>query len=149
MKALDLYKWIAGSSNDFTRQFQNNEALYNQARSFWKTLENSSSIIICIFILIGIFMAYWYYKPFNNKPHRHYKPKFWLMFMFSSAVSSLIVTLLATYLMAEPRLNGAFLLEFKIAVGNLIYTAVVYFIISVIWCNFGSTNACRIWLLKK
>ena len=74
MKILSLYKWIAGSMADFTSQFKNNEALYNQARAYWNKLESSSAIILIIMLVLGIALAYTYYVPYNKQPGRHYTP---------------------------------------------------------------------------
>ena len=144
MKFLGLYKWIIGTMSDFVKQFQDNETLYNQARNFWGRLEASSIIIVGIFIALGIVMAYTYYKPYNEKPGRHYKPKHWWIFGGITFVMSLVITLLAVYFMVPPKIDGSFVLELKIAVANAIYSSLVYVIISWIWCQFNlPTNAYR------
>ena len=83
MKLLPLYKWIAGSQNDFTRQFQNNDQLFNQARSFWNKLDGSMWIVIICMLVLGIGIAAYYYTSYNNAPGRHYKPIKWILFLNS------------------------------------------------------------------
>lgn len=144
MKLLNFYKWIAGSMNDFTKPFRENEALYNQARSFWRHLENSSSIIITIFVVMGIAFAIWYYSAYNNKPGRHYRPKYWLKFLAYVFFATLLLTWGFEFISVKPRLDGASMVQIKIALGNAIYASGLYLLISVIWCNFFPTNACRI-----
>ena len=144
MKLLKLYEWIIGTMSDFAKQFQDNETLYNQARKFWSNLEASSIIIVGIFITLGLIMAYTYYKPFNDKPGRHYKPKYWVIFLGITFILSFLVTLGAAYFMVPPKIDGSFVLELKIALANAIYSIIVYVLISWIWCQFNlPTNAYR------
>lgn len=144
MKGLDLYKWIAGSMNDFAKQFKDNEALYNQAKTFWRHLESSSTLIIVMFIVFGIALAVTYYMPYNEKAGRHYRPTHWLGFLLGTFVFTLLVTLGFEYIAVAPKLDGAFMVELKVALGNAIYASIVYFVTSVVWCNVGPTNAYRI-----
>ena len=144
MKLLKLYEWIAGKMTDFLSQFQNNESLYQQARVFWNKLEGISTILLIIFLVLGILLAFFYYKPYNNRPGRHYTPAHWLFFLLVTFIAGFAVTYGVKYLMVPPRLNGAWKLEFMIALGNAIYASAVYFIVSVLWCNFLPTNAYRL-----
>lgn len=144
MKPLSFYEWITGSMSDFTRPFQENEALYNQAKAFWRHLDSATGLTIAIFIVIGIVMAVIYYKPYNEKPGRRYKPTHWLIFLVATFLLTLLVTGLYEYIAVKPTLNGAGMLEFKVALGNALYSAVLYFLTSVAWCNFFPTNAYRL-----
>ncbi len=144
MKNLAFYKWIAGSANDFAKQFYENEALNDRARGFWQQLEGSGFIILILFVVLGILFAWCYYGPYNEKPGRHYKPKKWLIFMLITFVASFVTTFVFEYIVATPELDGAFMLEVKIALGNAIYAIIVYCITSVVWCNWLPTNAYRL-----
>lgn len=144
MKGLDLYKWIAGSMNDFARQFNENEALYNQAKSFWGHLEESSIITIAIFLILGVVLAVTYYLPYNEKAGRHYRPTHWGIFLFITFVATLFTTIGIEYIAVAPKLNGAFMVELKVALGNAIYASLVYFLTSIVWCNWCPTNAYRL-----
>lgn len=145
MKLLKLYQWLAGNMNDFCRPFQNNEALYKQAQSFWNQLEASSIWFVLIFVGLGIIIAYTYYQPFNDKPGRHYKPKYWFIFLVLSFLLTLLTTLGFEYFAHAPKLKGSFLLELKIAIANSIYATLLYFVVSWIWCQFKlPTNAYRL-----
>lgn len=144
MKLLSLYKWIAGSMTDFVNQFKNNEALYNQARAYWNKLESSSSIILIIFLVLGVSMAVCYYQPYNNCPGRHYTPKHWLIFLAITFVLTFFVTWGFEYFAVPPKLDGSTMLQLKIALGNAIYASILYFIVSVVWCMALPTNAYRL-----
>lgn len=144
MKLLDLYKWIAGSMSSFTKPFQENEALFNQAKAFWRHLDGSMMVVIVIFIVLGIALAITYYKPYNDKPGRHYRPTHWLIFLAITFVLTFAVTWGFEYIAVKPVLKGAAMLEMKIAMGNAIYASVLYFVTSVVWCNALPTNAYRL-----
>lgn len=144
MKLLHLYKWIAGSMTDFTNQFKDNETLYQQARAWWGHLESISIFILLISVLLGIILAYCYYRPYNEMPGRHYKPKYWLIFMAITFIFTGVITFLVEYILVEPRLQGSLGVEIKIAIGNAVYGTLLYFVTSVIWCNWLPTNAYRL-----
>lgn len=148
MKLLPLYKWIAGSQNDFTRQFQENDQLFNQARSFWNNLDGSMWIVIIGMLVLGIGIAAYYYTFYNNTPGRHYKPLKWLCFLIATFVITLIISYGIQYVNCNPKLNGASTLEFRVAIGNSLYACVIYFITSVFWCNLLPTNAYRVFKFK-
>ena len=141
---MKIYEWIAGNMSDFTRQFRDNENLVASAKYFWRNLENASVGFIIIAILVAILAAVIYYIPFNDKPGRHYHPKYWFLFWGFSLLISFGFTFGYEYIFCEPKLNGALLLELKIAFGNAIYSILLYLIISIAWCWSLPTNAYRI-----
>ena len=106
MKLLKLYQWIAGKMTDFISQFQNNDSLYQQARTFWGKLEGISTILLIIALMIGILFAVIYYKPYNNKPGRHYTPKHWIIFLVITFVMAFLLTLGFEYFAVAPHLKG-------------------------------------------
>lgn len=143
MKLLKIYSWIAGNMADFAKPFSENRALYDQAKGFWNKLENSSLIIVLIFLVLGIAWAAYYYTSYNNNPGRHYTPKHWILMLLVTVVVTFLVTLGFEYFAVEPKINGAFLLEVKIAIGNAFYATLAYLLTSIVWCNTLPTNAYR------
>lgn len=144
MKLLKLYKWIAGGMPDFTRPFQDNEALYKQAQVFWNKLDSFSLFIVLTFIVLGVFLTVWYYKPYNNLPGRHYKPIHWFYFLIATFCLTFLLTWGLEYIAVEPKLKGSTWLQIRIALGNAIYASGLYTFISWIWCQFNfPTNAYR------
>lgn len=143
MKPIELYGWIAGSQSDFTKPFQKNEALYNQAKVFWGNLNGSMAFIIAIFLILGIAFAAYYYMPYNNSPGRHYKPIHWLFFLAMALAFPFALTWGFESIAVKPVLKGAVMLEMKIALCNAVYASLVYIITSVVWCNALPTNAYR------
>lgn len=141
MKLLKLYSWITGTMADFAKPFSENKALYNQAKGFWNKLENNSLLIVLIFWVLGFAWAAYYYTSYNNSPGRHYTPKHWILLLLTTVIVTFLVTLGFEYLAVEPKINGAFLLEVKIAIANALYAAFIYLLTSIVWCNTLSTNA--------
>lgn len=141
MKLLKLYSWITGTMADFAKPFSENKALYNQAKGFWNKLENNSLLIVLIFLVLGFAWAAYYYTSYNNSPGRHYTPKHWILLLLTTIVVTFLVTLGFEFLAVEPKINGAFLLEVKIAIANALYAAFIYLLTSIVWCNTLSTNA--------
>lgn len=130
--------------SNFTKPFQDNEALFNQAKAFWRHLDGSMMVVIAIFVVLGIALAFTYYKPYNDKPGRHYTPIHWLLFLGITFVFTFALTFGFEYIAVKPVLKGAVMLELKTALGNAIYASVLYFVASVVWCNALPTNAYRL-----
>lgn len=149
MKLLKLYGWITGSMADFTKPFSDNKALYNQARAFWNKLDNASAVIVFVFIVLGITLAAYYYTEYNNRHGRRYTPKHWAIMLLVTVTVTFLVTLGFECWAVEPKLNGAFLLELKVAAANALYAAGTYFVTSFVWCNCFRTNAYRFLKLRK
>lgn len=144
MKLFDIYSKVIGSKASFLNGFQNNDELYAQAQSFWSKLESNAYIFLALFLLLGFGLSLYYYKPFNNRPGRHYQPKYWWIGMAICFVATLLITLLAAYLIAEPKLTGSLGLELKLSLINGLYAVILYFVTSFIYCNGGfTTNAYR------
>ena len=149
MKLLKLYSWFTGTMADFAKPFSENKALYTQARAFWNKLDNASAFIVILFVVLGVTLAAYYYTLYNDKPGRRYTPKQWAIMLLITIIATFIFTLAVECWAIEPRLNGAFWLEFKIAAINALYAAGVYFVTSLIWCNWFPTNAYRFLKLSK
>ena len=143
MKLLELYRPFAGSKTDFIKAFRDNDSLYEQAIKFWDGLESLSVYILMICVVLGIGLAIYYYTIYNNHPHRHYTPQKWFLWMGITLLSVFILTLSFELLAMKPKLDGAFMLETKIALGNAVYAILIYLMISFVWCMSLPTNAYR------
>lgn len=142
-----LCTWLAGSKNDFIKQFRENEQLYNQAKDFWKDLEGS---LLWIFpIVIAVVAVLIYYTWFNNSPGRHYHPKYWGLFLVGMTVFVWIGSFGLEYYLHGSALTGATKVLSLIATEYSIYAVGVYLLLSVIWCNWLPTNAYRLFKFTK
>lgn len=144
MSLFNLYTWATGSKAAFLNSFQNQDELYNQAQAFWNGLENSAIAFVGIFAFTGLLLGCIYYGPYNNVPGRHYHPKHWAILLGVCALITFIVTLGTAYLIQEPKLNGAWSIEIKLSLANMLYALFIYFLTSVIYCNYLPTNAYRL-----
>lgn len=150
MKISRIYTWLAGSQNDFIRQFQDNEELSKLAQSFWSRLEGNLGILLIIAIVIGAITAGLYYMWFNNKPGRHYHPwRWWIPFSVVAFVIVFVLSWLIEFVACGASLRGAIGVQVKVAIVNAIYAGLVYVIVSVIWCNGLPTNAYRLFKFTK
>ena len=144
MKAIDIYEWSAGDKTDFIKPYQNNEPMFLRAQTFWESLQSEAIILTSIFFICGLLVAWCYYKPFNEKPGRHFKFTYWLIFLGLAFLLSFLLTLVFEFITLNTGIGGSTMLLIKIALTNGLYAMAVYWVISVIWCNFLPTNACRI-----
>lgn len=113
---------------------------------FWDKLDSLSIVFILLFFLIGVLAAWYYYKPFNEQPNRHYLPKYWWMFFIASAIVSFLVTLGAALGIAYPRIDGTWTIEIRIALQNAVLTLAINWLASVFICKRCATNAYRMFL---
>lgn len=139
-----LYEWITGPKSKFVNTFADNDFLYSQAKILWEHLAGLTIFMLLLFVIIGFSVAYLYYGPYNNRPGRHYKLKYWLSFLFITFVSCCGITLFFETSLVSKHLDGSWILMIKIALANAVYASLIYIISSVIWCNCLPTNACRI-----
>ena len=142
---LEIYKLFIGSKPSFLQPFEGEgqEAMYQQATIFWNKLDSVAFWLPFVIAIVGGGLAYYYYVPFNNKPGRHYMPKYWWVTMAVCAVVSFLLSLLIPMGLVGTSFKGSLGLECKLAFGNMICSILFYLIISFIWCRWGKTNAYR------
>ncbi len=132
------------SKGKFLNQFANNENLKNQATQVWKSLEGWTPILLGLTAIIGIGLASYYYTAYNEQPGRHYKVKYWGIWLVISFVFTFIATLAIEYFGIKTNLHtGLTSLYWLTALNNALYTIGLYFLTSFVWCNCFSTNAYR------
>lgn len=148
MHLLKFYQLLIGNKASFLQPYTGDgqEDLYSQASLFWDKLDGLSIVFILLFFLIGVLAAWFYYKPFNEQPNRHYLPKYWWMFFIASAIVSFLVTFGAALGIAYPRISGTWTIEMRIALQNALLTLVIYLLASVFICKKCTTNAYRMFL---
>ena len=148
MHLLKFYQLLIGNKASFLHPYTGDgqEDLYSQASLFWDKLDGLSIVFILLFFLIGVLAAWFYYKPFNEQPNRHYLPKYWWMFFIASAIVSFLVTFGAALGIAYPRISGTWTIEMRIALQNAFLTLVIYLLASVFICKKCTTNAYRMFL---
>ena len=143
MKLHYLYGWLVGKKAAFVNTFPDDSPLRQQADAFWRHLDGGTWYFIIAFVVVALLFAWFYYKPFNETPGRHYRPRYWWIFGLVTVIASFATTLGLAWMIASPKIRGSLSIEIGIAIANMLYSAVMYVIFSVLFCNnvFGSTNA--------
>ena len=123
----------------------NNDNLKQQAELVWRSLDGWTIWLLLIMAVLGIGLAAYYYKPYNDLPGRHYKVSHWVVWGIISVALTFIATLCIEYFGIKTNLKtGLNSLYMLIALNNAIYCAILYFVTSVVWCIVGPTNAYRL-----
>lgn len=122
------------------------EQLRPQADAVWRSLDGWTLWLLIIMAVLGIGLAAYYYKPYNDMPGRHYKVSHWAIWGIISVALTFIATLCFEYFgikthLPKTGLNNLYILT---ALNNAIYCAILYFVTSVVWCNIAPTNAYRL-----
>jgi len=151
MKIVDLYGWGLPKQADFLNHFKNNDAMYNQARSLWSKLDQTTVWFLVAFIVLALIFAFVYYGPYNNKPHRHYKVRHWLIWMLITAAATFVISLVIGLVMVQSPLGARIGLILRICGLNALYSVGLYFIFALLVCNmpFLKTNAYRFLKIGK
>jgi hypothetical protein len=142
MGLFGIYTLFTGTKTDFLKNFKDSDTMYSQAKTFWAALENGALFYLMI-LLLGILLCWVYYGPFNNLPERHYKPRYWWFFALANLFLTLLTTYFVVHSLVPPRVQGANLIEWRLALGNAVYSSIIYCGVSIIWCKWLPTNAYR------
>ena len=151
MKIVDIYGWGLPKQADFLNHFKNNDTLSNQARALWSKLDACTGWFIVAFVVIALVFTIIYYGPYNNKPHRHYKVKHWLIWMGITTLVTFVVTLVIGLIMVKSPLAARYGLILRVSGVNVLYGIGIYFIAALLVCNmpFLKTNAYRFLKIGK
>lgn len=142
---IKLYEWIVKTESNFLDNLD--ESTIDAGDTYWKNLDKSCLVFLMFMVVISIVMCIGYFTTYNKMPGRHYRPTHWLVFYIATILTSSIGTGLIGYFLAKPTIKGSGWLLFDIAVGNLLYSFLIFGALSIIWWLFLPTNAYR--LLKK
>ena len=137
---------IFTSKVKFIEQFATNDETRNQAMQFWKHLDSACPILLTVALIIGCVGAWYYYKPFNNQPGRHYKLCYWFYFLIGACVVSLMASYGLELLLAPTRLRGVTQTYLTMALAYAVVTFMAFLIVSVCFCKIPSlkTNAYKL-----
>lgn len=150
MGLLDFYKWVLPGQAGHLNGYSGNEQLYNKALAFWNNLQSASMYSVILFIVLGLFLACFYYYVYNKWPGRKYKIWQWAMWIGITFVVTLVATdaLGSAIVTTNLEEKSGFLL--RISLVNGLYSTIVYFITSFVICNIPvPTNAYRFLKIVK
>lgn len=152
MKITDLYGWTLPDQAEFIGRFRDNEVLVRYARDLWASLDSCAVWFVIAFAIMAIMFACVYYGPYNNRPGRHYKSRYWILWMGIDVLLTVVITLLIGLIGVDsPLLPQKIGMLVRISGANMVYSAVVYFVVSLFVCNmpFLKTNAYRFLKIGK
>lgn len=139
----DKVFFLLQSKGKFLNNFTNDN-LKSQADAVWRHLAEWTPFLLIIMAVLGVGLAAYYYKPYNNQPGRHYKISHWAVWGIISVALTFITTLCIEYFAIKTNLkHGLTSLYMLTALNNAIYCAILYLVTSVVWCLALPTNAYR------
>ena len=139
MVTLAILSWFT-SRKEFLGLYKDSEAARNIAIRFWESAEQTEIPAVVLMLIVSAVICWIYYFPFNNMPGRHYKPSYMFAFMGVSTVAVFILSfLLFLCLVDNSQFNEGFLA--KLSAVNVLYSFVVFFIVAIIICKSGKSNA--------
>lgn len=134
--------FLLPSKSKFLQGFADNDQLKAQAELVWRQLEGLVPVLLIITALLGIGLAIYYYTGYNEMPGRHYKMKYWGIWAAVAFVLSLFATVTIEYFGIKTNIrSGLTSLYWLCAINNALYCFGLYFLTSVVWCNYFTTNA--------
>lgn len=132
------------SKGKFLQAFGDNDQMKAKADMVWRQLETWSPVLLILAAVIGIGLAVYYYTLYNEMPGRHYRISHWLRWAGCAFISSLVVTAGIEYFGINTNIgNHVTSLYTLCALNNALYCLILYFLTSLVWCNFCRTNAYR------
>ena len=144
MGMLELYKWGLPNQGAHLNRYQDNEQLYNMARSFWASLDSAAIYFMLVFIIAGLSHACLYYYGYNKWPGRKYKIWHWVMWLLITSGVAFLATFILGNLIVSSNLQEKVGFLVRLSLINGIYGMFVYFIASLVICNLPvPTNAFR------
>ena len=116
------------------------ESAKKAATKLWNAIAGGEiALVVLMAILTGI-ICWYYFFPFNEKPGRHYHPKWWWVFGGISLVVTFLASLLACYVIAKnPNFNMGFLL--RVSIINTFYAVILFVVMSYVFIKTGKSNA--------
>lgn len=147
MNVISIF-FLLPSKGKFLQSFAQNEHLKAQAEQVWRWLDDLSPLLLIMTVFIGIGLAVYYYTSYNEMPGRHYKVMHWGIWAAVAFALSFFGTVLIEYFGIKTNIkSGLTSLYLLCALNNAIYCLILYFLTSLVWCNFFRTNAYK--FLKK
>lgn len=135
---LNALTWC--TKKTYLAPYAEDEAAKKAATKLWNTIDGCTIPLIIGMIILTIGVAYLYFYPFNNRPGKHYQPKFWIGFGIIAFVATPFVTFSFCYFYAK---NPSFdyTLLFKVSAINALYSIPVYIVTTFFLNRFSKSNA--------
>lgn len=125
---------------DYLAPYVEDESAKKAATKLWSTIVSGDLVLWGLMFLITVSVCYYYFFPFNEKPGRHYHPKWWGLFYIVVLLLVFLSTFIGCWCIAKnPGFDIGLLL--KVSAINMFYAAILYFVISIGFIKTGKSNA--------
>lgn len=145
MLTLSIYKPFMPKESAFLDGLDINEQEYGE--EFLDSLASCEMFSLYVIFGVALFTCISYYTWYNNivKPWGyHYRKRHWFVWMIISMVLMSVGTyIIENRCLVNIDLPGTSEFIFMLYVVNLLFIVLVYFFLSMIWCNCLPTNAYR------
>lgn len=139
MNILAILTWFT-SRQDYLGKYANDDSAKKAATKLWNAIDGDGWVPFLLMVLLTALIAWVYYFPVNNKPGRHYHPKWWGIFGVVTLAAVFAMTIVCCFFLAKsPGFDYGLIL--KASGVNTLYAAVVYLLFSVIINRTGKSNA--------
>lgn len=143
MKIFDIYRWALPSRSALQQGL--GEQMAQQLNSFYKSLQNDSTIFLLIAVGFSLLCFIIYYWPYNNRPGRHYRWEKWMVFTWIAFGLTWAASLIFGASIKAPSPQVWWRVMGILSVVNAFYASVLYVTFSFILSQFPSrwtkTNA--------
>ena len=134
-----FYEWALPKLTDYLNQYQDNEQMTKLVKAYWYQLQSYGLWFFLIAAVVALLLAYYYYGPYNNRPGRHYKSKYWLTRGGMAAACAFALTF-CVGLTIKCHIPSIWRETIgRITLMNGVYSIVVYLILSFVVCQFPMT----------
>ena len=142
MRYIEAYRPFTGSETKFLDRVP--EGSQEIAENYWLSLDSKCLSFLIILIAITIIGCVSYFTVYNEQPGLLYRITHWLCFYIGTIIIVLLGTAGLGYWFCPPTINGSGELIWDIAIGNLVYSTIIFGLLSIFWWLFLPTNAYRI-----
>lgn len=139
MNMLTVLTWFT-SKKDYLKPFADSESAKKAATKLWADIDKGDLLLLILMAIITISLCYYYYFPFNEKPGRHYHPKWCAMYCLVAVILVFLLSFAGCCFIAKnPGFDYGFLA--KVSALNMVYSLLLYFILSIFMIKSGKSNA--------
>lgn len=124
----------------YLANYASDDSAKKAAAKLWSSIDQCDVYLVAEMVVITLLVCWFYFFPYNQKPGRHYKPKYWRIFGLVSVVLAFMISYFTSYAMSKnPGFDHAFLV--KVSGINSLYSVALYWCAS--WCfnASGKSNA--------
>lgn len=139
MNILTALTWLVPRKT-YLEPYNENESQKKAAKILWNAIDKLDFSLVLFMAIITVALCYYYYFPFNEKPGRHYHPKWCGLFCLITAIFvSLFSFAVCWFVAPNPGFDIGFLM--KVSAVNMVYAVFLYLIVSIIILKSGKSNA--------